>query len=471
MGVLRIRGSDGKFVGIPTLRGERGPQGPQGPKGDTGNIEELGSLTPDELDTLIDSGDNGTLTERVAQGRVIPRLWARIKAAFIRKVNGKSADGNGNVQLSASDVGARADNWMPTAAQVGAAPSSHTHYYAASPTIGGAANSANSLNAIAIPVSSDLNSYTVPGFYKCVANSTAATLANCPTGYAFFMTVGQHAGTFQLLVEYLANGTAKVFYRNCYSNVWSGWKRIYTEVDQPPYPVTSVNGATGAVKNLAEAVVSSPGTSAERAEFTCPDLLDLRLIAHRNGNIGVWDSKKGGYASTVYSNVNLPPYTHNDGYEVAPYNYGDRFGFVARNPESNDRLYLYTSDPTTGMLGYYTYKNGVSASNGNIYTSTNKPTYRDVGAAAASHNHSALVQQSDTGGESAWIMSNGNTPILMMSKNGNQFGIQRSRSDINVLHYHVYENGTWKNEYDMWSKYNLKFEPKNNDTELHITTI
>lgn len=76
-------GEDGARVlafGIPKGdKGDTGETGPQGPKGDTGDI---GALT----------------------------------------INGKKPDGSGAVTLTAEDVGARPDSWMPTAAEVGAYP-------------------------------------------------------------------------------------------------------------------------------------------------------------------------------------------------------------------------------------------------------------------------------------------------------------------------------------------------------------
>ena len=59
-----------------------------------------------------------------------------------------------------------------------------------------------------------------------------ATLGNKPTSNAFFMLVGKHAGTHQLLVEYMASGF-KVYMRNYYSSTWGAWVRVYTTIDKP----------------------------------------------------------------------------------------------------------------------------------------------------------------------------------------------------------------------------------------------
>lgn len=45
----------------------------------------------------------------------------------VSSVNGKTPDSSGNVTITAEDTGARPDSWTPTAAEVGAATSGHTH--------------------------------------------------------------------------------------------------------------------------------------------------------------------------------------------------------------------------------------------------------------------------------------------------------------------------------------------------------
>lgn len=100
----------------------------------------------------------------------------------------------------------------------------------------------------AIPSSANLNSYTDPGWYHCAANATAATLTNCPTANAFALAVLTHAGTCQVLVEYMS-GSHKVYHRNLYSGTWGSWCRLYTTVDAP----TSVSGNAGTATKLATA--------------------------------------------------------------------------------------------------------------------------------------------------------------------------------------------------------------------------
>ena len=83
-----------------------------------------------------------------------------------------------------------------------------------------------------IAASTDLNTITTAGWYKCSASATAAGLKNCPTQIAFAMEVLLNAGVTQKLYEY-DSSTPKVYIRNLYDNAWGEWKRIYTTSDKP----------------------------------------------------------------------------------------------------------------------------------------------------------------------------------------------------------------------------------------------
>lgn len=83
-----------------------------------------------------------------------------------------------------------------------------------------------------IAASTDLNTITNPGWYKCSTNATATGLKNCPTQNAFALEVLSSAGTTQKLYECMASGQ-KVYTRNHYDNAWGEWKRIYTTANKP----------------------------------------------------------------------------------------------------------------------------------------------------------------------------------------------------------------------------------------------
>ena len=170
----------------------------------------------------------------------------------------------------------------------GKAASSHTHNYAGSSSAGGNANAAvklatarniglsgdatgsisfNGTANVNIPATvlhhgqtsigskANLNSYTDPGWYTCPRDAVASTLTNCPTKYAFALIVSAHAGTNQILIEYMTSGF-HIWTRNYYSNAWSSWAEIYTTVQKPTaseigaaasshtHPVSQVTGLT-----------------------------------------------------------------------------------------------------------------------------------------------------------------------------------------------------------------------------------
>lgn len=83
-----------------------------------------------------------------------------------------------------------------------------------------------------IAASTDLNTITTAGWYKCSASATASGLKNCPTKIAFAMEVLLNAGVTQKLYEY-DSSTPKVYIRNLYDNAWGEWKRVYTTADKP----------------------------------------------------------------------------------------------------------------------------------------------------------------------------------------------------------------------------------------------
>lgn len=123
----------------------------------------------------------------------------------------------------------------------GKAASSHTHddrYYTESEIntkLAGKSDTTHSHTThltTEIAASTDLNTITSPGWYKCSASATASGLKNCPTRNAFALEVLSSAGTTQKLYEYMSAGQ-KVYTRNYYDNAWGAWYRVYTEANKP----------------------------------------------------------------------------------------------------------------------------------------------------------------------------------------------------------------------------------------------
>ena len=104
-----------------------------------------------------------------------------------------------------------------------------------------------------IPSNSNLNSYTDPGWYRCTANATAATITNSPTDNAFVMIVNAHAGTNQIVIEYMTSAF-HIWTRNYFDNAWGSWAEIYTTIQKP---TASEIGAAASSHNHSAANITS----------------------------------------------------------------------------------------------------------------------------------------------------------------------------------------------------------------------
>lgn len=101
---VRRDADEGRFNGAP------GPQGPKGEPGDVSEAELTGKLAgkvDKEGGKMLSSNDYTDADKAKVEG---------LPGTLVSSVNGKT----GAAELNAEDVGARADTWMPTAAQVGA---------------------------------------------------------------------------------------------------------------------------------------------------------------------------------------------------------------------------------------------------------------------------------------------------------------------------------------------------------------
>ncbi len=91
---------------------------PKGDKGDTGATPQITvQVKTGEPGTAASVKQTGTAEAPVIE-LTIPRGDTGSLGALT--INGKTPDAAGKVELTAADVGARADDWMPTAADVGA---------------------------------------------------------------------------------------------------------------------------------------------------------------------------------------------------------------------------------------------------------------------------------------------------------------------------------------------------------------
>lgn len=113
-----------------------------------------------------------------------------------------------------------------------------------------------------IPENSDLNDYTTPGWYYITANTTAVSLANCPTQYAFSLRVYTHAGINQVLTTYNTGAGIRIYTRNYYQDVWTEWYQLYTEAYKPIASTTSSGFLRALTGNTAH-FLRADGTWAE----------------------------------------------------------------------------------------------------------------------------------------------------------------------------------------------------------------
>ena len=174
-------------------------------------------VNSDSAKKVLDSGNNTAITFAYSKAGLDTASWlAAWSGAELRAISPARV---------LAVIGAAAASHTHSAGQVSGLPSSL-------PANGGTANYANYLNATNIPAYANLNSYMTPGLYYCPANATVATMSNKPTNNAFFMLVGKHAGTFQMLAEYMTSGF-KVYIRNYYNSAWGAWVRVYTTIDKP----------------------------------------------------------------------------------------------------------------------------------------------------------------------------------------------------------------------------------------------
>lgn len=111
---------DGRKVialGIP--KGDKGDKGEPGEKGEKGEPGKDGT----GAGTVTGVSVSGVVYEPDESGVV---ELGELGGGDVQTVNGVAPDEAGNVQLSAEDVGARAESWMPSASDVGALPESGT---------------------------------------------------------------------------------------------------------------------------------------------------------------------------------------------------------------------------------------------------------------------------------------------------------------------------------------------------------
>ena len=247
-------------------------------------------------------------------------MKSEIPSVPVQSVNGKT----GAVKLSASDVGARPDNWMPTAQEVGALPSTYTPPNQTSEQVGadpkGTAATAVSQHDTAVGSHNDIrlelkaindrltaffdsDNQTLDQLSEIVAyitsnkslidsittskvsvadivNNLTSNVTNKPLSAAqgvvlkgLIDAVSNSLANYQPKGNYLTEETdptvpawAKQSTKPSYSKSEVGLGNVdnvkqYSASNPPPYPVSSVNGKTGAVTLGASDVGALPSST------------------------------------------------------------------------------------------------------------------------------------------------------------------------------------------------------------------
>ena len=132
----------------------------------------------------------------------------------------------------------------------GKAASSHTHNYAGSSSVGGAATSANKVNVTTL-TSQNLNDYRTPGTFFCAGGGNTCT--NKPSGIDNFgMYVIQSASGWYTQILYGSDDD--IYTRRWASDGWTGWVKFYSTGNKP---TAADIGAAAASHNHSAANITS----------------------------------------------------------------------------------------------------------------------------------------------------------------------------------------------------------------------
>ena len=309
--------------------------------------------------------------------------------------------------------------------------------------------------ATAIPNNSDLNTYLTPGTYVSqTVNNTG--IKNRPTGTpgAFKLVVkyslGNNAYIQQVMTGYYAEAHMEyVRYYDKYTGngTWSRWIKTFDDSDI--IPVTS--GGTGAntystaLKNLViNGAVSGSTVPTDTNWYLCSDAADSSGTPVRRSMSSLWSYIKGktdanylklsGTAVSA-SSIKVPdtrdtnPAPNNAGFKKQSVTFDFKSSVKINSPTSNTYVGLMSFAPwsnTSGGNGYqmaFGYINNttpklmlrtadLSATTWGawhkIYTSADKPTLAELGAAAASHTHNYAGSSSAGGAANSANMLNAN---------------------------------------------------------------
>lgn len=275
-----------------------------------------------------------------------------------------------------------------------------------------------------IAASTDLNTLTTPGWYKCSVSATAAGLTNCPTKIAFAMEVLANAGTTQKVYEYSSTGQ-KIYTRNLYDGTWGAWERLYTTTNKPTLAELGAassghthnyagSSSAGGSANSAVKLTSSAGSATQPVYFadgvpkattytlgkSVPsDAVFTDTNTHYESKNVVGASTATSNTTTALANGNVYLNSVENGKVTSAHKISGSGTTTVTTDASGNIVINSTAHPSAikNPNALTISLNGTSqgAYDGSAAKSINV-TASSVGAAAASHNHSAANITSGT---------------------------------------------------------------------------
>lgn len=301
-----------------------------------------------------------------------------------------------------------------------------------------------------IPENADLNTYRTAGVFLCPQDTRAKTIKNSPT----------NGSSFSLEVDFVLDSSSYIRqtvrqYNNYRTFIryqlnagdWTSWQ--YIVMGNDIIPVTS--GGTGAntystaLKNLViNGAVSGSAVPTDTNWYLCSDTADSSGTPVRRPMSSLWSYIKGktdanylklsGTAVSA-SSIKVPdtrdtnPAPNNAGFKKNAVTFDFKYASKINSPISNTYVGLMSFAPwseTSGGNGYqmaFGYSNAttprlsirtadLSATTWGawykVYTSADKPTLSELGAAASSHTHNYAGSSSAGGAANSANMLNAN---------------------------------------------------------------
>ena len=184
-----------------------------------------GTMTQDAITDALTGKAPSNHTHNYAGSSSAGGAANSVKTSLVIKLNGGSTEGTNMFTFN----GATAKSINITPSAIGAAASSHTHNYAGSSSAGGAATSANKLNATNLTNQNLNDYYSGVNFYYGAGGNTCT---NKPSGVENFgMFVFQTAGGWW--TQMLYGSDEDIYTRRWNGSNWSSWSKVYTTTNKP----------------------------------------------------------------------------------------------------------------------------------------------------------------------------------------------------------------------------------------------